>query len=517
MLFLFSANLWACRSVVSGSDNDTKSLSYIEVLFSSSNNILRQTSMKNDDDDDDENESPNNDESKKLSYKNNEPRLVKVNNELSGSISDYELYSDKWLSKAMSEAETIRRLNFTEPVYFNTVLKSELKELYSEIDIYDTGFTEEEECNINAILTQFDYIKEGEDIFDIYRQSLAGSVGGFYLPERNTYYVVINENNTMPINLPINDRLDDLTAIHELTHALQDMNYDFDKLDKQILQDNSTTNEDASMALMSLIEGDATFTMFLFAVLDKIYSNKKHEKPSDKLIKTQLNLMKLFLGDFKAFDFSENGKIPPYLAKAWSFQYMAGAMFVLNLYMDGGYEEINKAFNKQLPVSTEQIIHYDKYKSKDEPEEIIIGDLTKSILSDTDWGLAEYNTLGEVNIYILLDQYRGRLRNNRVTKAHTGWDGDKYHYYLNSKSDDDFIVWLSAWDSEKDAGEFMNAYVSTLYNRKKGLKRNKYTKNEVIWTLNNNRKYAVYKDKTKILILEDVPENIFDKVLLEIR
>jgi hypothetical protein len=63
---------------------------------------------------------------------------------------------------------------------------------------------------------------------------------------------------------------------------------------------------------------------------------------------------------------------------------------------------------------------------------------------------------GEWSFYLILDEF---LKSASTSKqAAAGWGGDRYATYENA-SGQSFYVSMSAWDTEKDAREFFDAYV----------------------------------------------------------
>jgi hypothetical protein len=61
-----------------------------------------------------------------------------------------------------------------------------------------------------------------------------------------------------------------------------------------------------------------------------------------------------------------------------------------------------------------------------------------------------------MNLYLVLDQF---LKSSPDSKrAAAGWGGDRYAVYENQRGQVVYVS-FSAWDTEKDAREFFDAYV----------------------------------------------------------
>jgi hypothetical protein len=121
-----------------------------------------------------------------------------------------------------------------------------------------------------------------------------------------------------------------------------------------------------------------------------------------------------------------------------------------------------------LPQSTEQILHPEKYFVHEAPVKVELPDIEKPLntrkqlptahrLLPTDrWRRVDFDVNGEWNFYLILDQFlQASVESHR---AAAGWGGDRYAVYENRKGDVIYIS-LSAWDTERDAREFFDAYV----------------------------------------------------------
>ncbi|MBV9463371.1 MAG: hypothetical protein JO317_03995 [Verrucomicrobiae bacterium] len=140
---------------------------------------------------------------------------------------------------------------------------------------------------------------------------------------------------------------------------------------------------------------------------------------------------------------------PAYLRETLLFSYQEGEQFCLNLYQEGGFRRVDQAF-KELPASTEQILHPEKYLEKNDPPiEISLDQLPP--LSGKRIG---NNVAGELGIQLLLSD---QLQNERARLASEGWGGDRYLVYRTAPGKH-AIVWVTQWDTEVDARQFLQAY-----------------------------------------------------------
>jgi hypothetical protein len=124
------------------------------------------------------------------------------------------------------------------------------------------------------------------------------------------------------------------------------------------------------------------------------------------------------------------------------------------------------------------------------------------------------DTLGEFNIYVLMDKYLSDKGINYANRVSEGWDGDKVNFYVNYKGEEDALVWVTAWDTEKDAREFFDAYISLMVNKTNPdlLSINKYTKDNIIWNKEGGFVNSIYIKDNSVYIIEDIPEDSFEEV-----
>lgn len=265
-----------------------------------------------------------------------------------------------------------------------------------------------------------------DNLMELVSRMLTEEIIGYYDDETKEL-VVVSEN-------PQIDLMNEITLAHEITHALQDQNYDL----QQIAPASDTNDDDRHLARLALVEGDATVTMMEY---------------------TQGNL-----SDFDLLGLSlqalgaSRGISAGYLEDTLSFPYMAGEEFVNFLKDKGGWLAVDEAY-KHPPDSTEQVIHPDKYIAGEQPLTLEIPDVTG--IAGSGWQLVEDGTIGEFGIGELLSRY---VSNQQAREAAVGWGGDRACYYEDAAGRSLLIMQL-AWDSQTDADEFAEAMGLSLENR----------------------------------------------------
>ena len=229
------------------------------------------------------------------------------------------------------------------------------------------------------------------------------------------------------------DREDEKILVHELTHGLQDQHF---SLGHELRR---AVNADAALALRSVAEGDAVLTEYAYSFgrLDEWLPAYVHQVLSNGAEEA------VFPG------------IPAVIGDKVQFQYGAGTRFVLRFVGKNGWAPVNLLY-KYPPLSTEQVLHPEKYlESPDPPTRINLGDL--STLFSSEWREIENDTLGELMIQCLFKEFLGAKAAAAVAD---GWDGDRFVAY--QRGEEVAFLWVTVWDSSSDAQEFFDSYHEVL-------------------------------------------------------
>ena len=309
----------------------------------------------------------------------------------------------------------IRGLEPLEPIVTTILTPDELRQRV-ETDLFEE-YTEEDALNETYVLASFDFLPIDFELrpflLDLYSEQIAG----FYDPETNEF-VVVNADDEF-------DAAEQVTYAHEFMHALQDQHYALDLLDDEDL------NADQSMAIRALAEGEATFVQTLFALSGAI--------DVAELLAAGADLETPVLDD-----------APAIFSESLMFPYLVGNEFVAALHREDEFNAVAYAW-ANLPQSTEQIIHPDRFLADDFPQEVTL----PAFALEGEWVLADEDVLGEA----MLRQYLGQqLNEDQVETAATGWGGDRYAVYHNPEANQLILVLRQIWDSEEDSIEFAALY-----------------------------------------------------------
>ncbi len=268
----------------------------------------------------------------------------------------------------------------------------------------------------DRVLTALGLLSPNDDLFQIVLGVQTEQVAGYYDNKTKRLVVGGNEANPAPY--------DRVLLAHELTHALTDQHFDLSRLDR--LQDER--KDDEATAYLSLVEGDAVLTMFLYR---QQFLTTKEQADMDRQADGQTS--------------SRLDAAPAVVRKSLLFPYDRGAIFVNQLLQRGGTAELDRAY-RNPPTSTEQIIHPQRFITRDDPQAVTLPDIGKALGGG--WRSVDAGGFGELDMQILADQY---LAEDDARSAAEGWDGGRYQAFEQSGK---MLVALStAWDSGTEATE----------------------------------------------------------------
>ena len=166
-----------------------------------------------------------------------------------------------------------------------------------------------------------------------------------------------------------------VVLIHEMAHALVDQHYDLRALDRRAAGD-----DDMSLAVTALIEGDATLCMIVAGRDRSVLS------APPALFNFSLSLTRPLMALSGSDSFR---KAPAIFRESLIFPYIKGLSFCLSLTSPtGSWQPVNAAFANP-PTSSEQILHPDRYPG-DTPTRLWFADLRPAL---ADWSPVFANVL----------------------------------------------------------------------------------------------------------------------------
>jgi hypothetical protein len=320
----------------------------------------------------------------------------------------------------------IRGLEPKQDVERRTIDPDELAELIAgQIDEeYPAGYLPA----VQRLYVALGLIPEGDDLEALLLELLSGGVAGFYRPDEDTLYVV-SKTGALGGN-------EKITFAHEFQHALQDQHFTvFTDQDKVLDQ------TDWLLARQAVYEGDATLLMSLWA--------GQHFTPED--------MADVLQAGNDPEQAAMLARMPAILRETLLFPYTTGMAFAQSTFVQGGWQAVDALF-EDLPVSTEQILHPEKWAAREAPIDVALPEGLAGAMGDG-WTLTLEDSWGELQTRIWLQE--GGLPTAEANEAAAGWGGDRLGV-LEGPDGGWAVVLATEWDSAADAAQFEAAASTAL-------------------------------------------------------
>ncbi len=330
-------------------------------------------------------------------------------------------------SQVRAIEETVSEIRDLRPVApINRVFITR-RELEAYVRDRITGEYPPEAARDDAIVYHaFGFMSADTDLLALQIALMTEQIAGFYEPESETMFVLTDSETLSP--------MEELVYAHEFTHLLQDQHFDLTGIG--LTDEAAREDPDGSLALMALVEGDATLLMQLYLAA------RVSNDPGFGLA---------YFADTVTIDTEVLNSAPGIVQSELMFPYVAGLRFVSELYNRGGWPLVDAAFEHR-PASTEQIIHPERYFSRDEPDEVT---LASTEPPGDGWRLVRESTLGE---FYLLRFLELELSQSDAGAAATGWGGDRFAVFYNEGTGQTAFVLMITWDLRDEADEFAGIF-----------------------------------------------------------
>jgi hypothetical protein len=239
-------------------------------------------------------------------------------------------------------------------------------------------------------------------------------VAGYYDPDSTTLFGVAGADRSELR----------LVLAHELVLALQGQYLPLDSILK------ATTDNDRLSAAQAILEGQATL-----ASIDVLAPGREVTRTPEfwEMYRDQVQQQQARMPIF--------AKAPLVVREALIFPYLDGAEF-MHWWATGSGHSDTLPYGPRMPVSTEQILHPERYARRDIPVPIAFAADSGSIYEDV---------LGEDEIRVLIAMLDGADEVQTVVPL--GWGGDRYRVY--DAPGGPALVWYAVWDDARSAGKFL--------------------------------------------------------------
>ena len=254
---------------------------------------------------------------------------------------------------------------------------------------------------------------------------------GFYDPKQKTMFIadwVPAENQGMVLS-------------HELTHALQDQNWD---LEKYLHADRA--NDDSSNARQAVVEGYATAAMIQQMTEPMSLADLPSLEPLMEMVIHQ---------QFEEYPAFSNA---PYFFRIEAlFPYMQGMGFIQAGLQHGGWKDLNAVLPANPPTTTKQIFEPGSYFDHQTLPAITLA--RPPALDGAGLKFLTENVMGELGYYALLGQL---ISEDEAKTLGHAWLGDRYLLYEHSGGNDYTLVARTRWTSPETALAFFRDYHTIL-------------------------------------------------------
>ncbi len=315
-----------------------------------------------------------------------------------------------------TQAERITGLRFKHPVAVRLRSRDQVRDYVTHK--FDQDYPPAELAGAEAAYRLFGLIPDSLDLRRTMIAVLTEQVAGYYDPDSAALFITSDQADRSHVRV---------VASHELVHALQDQYTPLDSLLNQRRQN------DRRSAAAAVLEGQATFYQI------PILMPEQHpETLPDHWFWQQREVMAQQQAQMPEFS-----SAPLWLRQTLIFPYLGGADFVgWFVRTHHGHEPYGRA----MPVSTEQILHPDRYASGDEPVDLAFTGVPDTVRYEDD--------LGEFEIGLLFAQLLGDANDDQGSVYAQDWGGDRYQVYGPSAGAN-ALVWYTVWDTRGARDRFV--------------------------------------------------------------
>jgi hypothetical protein len=226
---------------------------------------------------------------------------------------------------------------------------------------------------------------------------------------------------------------------HELSHAIADQNFNLGKYIRQ-----GRKSDDGATARLAVMEGQATWLMSEYLARRLGQSLKTSPELAKMMSRVTENT-----GQFPVFDQS-----PLYLQITLVFPYTEGMLFQNQVIQRDGDEGFAEVF-RRAPLSTQQIMHPEKYFENVQPTDPALPDPHLP----PGYKVLVGGTLGELDHEVIIEQFADKARAEEIAPH---WRGSSFELRENKKESRLVLLYVVEWDSEEAAQSYFDVYQQAL-------------------------------------------------------
>jgi hypothetical protein len=315
------------------------------------------------------------------------------------------------VARAMARLERLRGLEFRERVPTRVITRERYREnRSSDPDPTHAAWNDQ-------VWEALFLVGDDAEVHEVFDEALGSRVLGYYEPGSGEV-TIVSETDSPAVARS--------TLVHELVHALQDQHFGLE---------GTPDTQDAQLARNAVVEGEANR-------LQLVYARRCGEEWS------------CIAGGSAAGGGSLDETARNVFAVIY-VPYAIGPDFVETV--AGENRTALDDLYSPYPNSTEQVVHPERFRAA-APENVTVPDRSRDPWSRFDHDPVA-DTVGEASIFAMV--VRNDLGENAPQYSYQhpvsdGWAGDSVVPYRDGERYG--YVWTTAWDTERDAGEFHAAY-----------------------------------------------------------
>jgi hypothetical protein len=250
-------------------------------------------------------------------------------------------------TEVLKETSELRELRILRPVKSGAQSRTEIERML--IRNLNEQMTAAEMHAMEVSLRKFGLAAKDFEYRPFIIKLLTEQVAGYYDPRVQEFHLAdwLELESQKPV------------MAHELTHALQDQHFNLRRFEKWPHGDS-----DAELAAHALIEGDATLAMTIYMAKNPLVALAFSRSLSTGVATEQFN------------------QAPRAMRESLIFPYLNGMEWATQVYKRGGWTMVSDAFTR-LPLSTEQILHPEKYFTYEPPTKVVLPDVSNLLNAGT--------------------------------------------------------------------------------------------------------------------------------------
>lgn len=393
------------------------------------------------------------------------PALVFGQNDSSQSLGDVarKLRKDVSDDIQMTDADTKKLFNSVDEIFAfasddsgmpkHTSVKRRMVSK-ADVEAYARGRLGKEEytqhfAQAELTMKKLGFLPRAFDLKEFLVKSTGKEIAGYYDDETKTISLL----NWVPA-----DRQKPILA-HELTHALQDQNYDLADWMRAKPTGGDEENDDRAIARKAVVEGQA-MVVYVDYVL-KPFNRNMIDTPG-----------LIYQMEDPAITAVQDSQImhdaPMILREAGTFSYKEGLIFEGELLQHGGRKMAFQGAFARPPRSSHEVLQPEAYINAEKLPVTTVPDL-KQLIGE-EYEVFDSGGIGQLDVRAYLKQYGERRNADEVSSA---WQGGAYAAYRRKKAgveatpttSDLATIYVSRWKTSQSAARFARFYASTVAKR----------------------------------------------------